>query len=274
MNSARRLQVNVFWRNSVDIKALVNYHVQKNETQSFQFDADGIQGNLISPELIEKQVIVRDVNGNAATYNLADDGIMFLSNKLSQYDYNKQAEVDTYEQDIIGLLQQNIGAKEVLVFDHTIRIDQIEALRKPARNVHNDYSEKSAHIRLEQLLGKEKALEYAKGEYGFVNVWRPIDSVIKTSPLGFIKSRSMRPSDWLNIELIYPDRQGQILGVVANPEHEWFYMSEMTLNNLIVFNIYNNKGKPHLAHSALDIIGQNSTNTPRKSIETRTLVRY
>jgi len=78
----------------------------------------------------------------------------------------------------------------------------------------------------------------------------------------------------MTIELIYPDRKGQILGVGANPKHEWFYQSNMTPNEVVIFNIYDNRGQPHLAHSALDIANQPDNSPPRKSIETRTLVRY
>ena len=84
----------------------------------------------------------------------------------------------------------------------------------------------------------------------------------------------MSQQDWINIELIYPDRKGQILGVKANPKHEWFYFSDMTPDNAIIFNIYDNKGRPHLAHSAIDIVEKHPVILPRKSIETRTLVRY
>ena len=84
----------------------------------------------------------------------------------------------------------------------------------------------------------------------------------------------MAQHDWMDIGLVYPDRHGQILGVAANPGHEWFYKSEMTPDEAIVFNIYDNRGRPHLAHSALDRPGDAQVKIPRKSIESRTLVRY
>ena len=84
----------------------------------------------------------------------------------------------------------------------------------------------------------------------------------------------MNAKDWIDIELIYPDRKGQILGVIENVNHEWFYFSNMTPQEAIIFNIYDNNGRPHLAHSALDILGEKDAGVTRKSIETRTLVRY
>ena len=78
----------------------------------------------------------------------------------------------------------------------------------------------------------------------------------------------------MTIELIYPDRIGQILGVAANKNHDWFYLSKMTPDDVTIFNIYDNQGRPFLAHSALDMEITDNVTTPRKSIESRTLVRY
>ena len=47
------------------IKASVNYHIKSEQPQAFQFDVDGIVGNLISPELVAKEVKVNDLRGKA-----------------------------------------------------------------------------------------------------------------------------------------------------------------------------------------------------------------
>jgi len=124
------------------------------------------------------------------------------------------------------------------------------------------------------LVGEERAEEFQRAGYGFVNVWRPVEHVIKSSPLGFIRPSSMQPGDWMDIGLIYPDRFGQILGVAANRSHDWFFQSEMTPDEIAIFNIYDNRGRPHLAHSALDLPSDRKAAAPRMSIESRTLVRY
>ncbi|WP_241826587.1 hypothetical protein [Enterovibrio norvegicus] len=48
----------------------------------------------------------------------------------------------------------------------------------------------------------------------------------------------------------------------------------MRSDDVVIFNVYDNQGRPYLAHSALDIVGQSAVSAPRMSIETRTLVRY
>jgi len=254
--------------------AYVNYHVKSHEPQAFLFDLDGIAGNIISPQLAPTKVQVTDLRDETTSVNFERDGIRFDQHKstVKQFDtdHNWQA---TYNEELIALLQVSIGAEEVIIFDHTVRIDDPQADRKPARNVHNDYNEAGAHQRLIDIVGPEKAADFAAGHYGFVNVWRPAETTIKSSPLGFIRPSSIQAEDWMTIQLIYPDRVGQILGVAAGTGHDWFYLSDMTPEDVAIFNIYDNKGAPFLAHSALDMDGAKSA-APRKSIESRTLVRY
>lgn len=255
--------------------ATVNYHVKSNEVQAFHFDVNGVVGNLISPELISVKVPVTDIRKKTYSVNFNKDGITFINAPTKVHGFDEsEAWVSDYESELTVILQQQIKAKEVIVFDHTVRNDDPNATRRPARNVHNDYSEGGVEKRLLDILGAQKAQEFQQGHFGFVNVWRPVEYTIPSSPLGFICPRSMQEADWMNIELEYPDRKGQILGVAENETHEWFYQSDMTPEEAIIFNIYDNRGRPHLAHSALDMEGDTAVTKPRKSIETRTLVRY
>lgn len=255
--------------------ATVNYHVKSNEVQAFHFDVNGVVGNLISPELISVKVPVTDIRKKTYSVNFNKDGITFINAPTKVHGFDEsEAWASDYESELTAILQQQIKAKEVIVFDHTVRIDDPNATRRPARNVHNDYSEAGVEKRLLDILGAQKAQEFQQGHFGFVNVWRPVEYTIPSSPLGFICPRSMQEDDWMNIELEYPDRKGQILGVAENKTHEWFYQSDMTPEEAIIFNIYDNRGRPHLAHSALDMEGDTAVTKPRKSIETRTLVRY
>jgi len=256
-------------------QATVNYHIKSDAPQAFRFDVDGIIGNLISPELVTTPVSVQDVRDTSLQIDFDTDGITFAHARTKIENFNTGTDwAEQYDEELRSLLINRIEAKEVIVFDHTVRLDDPDATRRPARNAHNDYSKAGAVQRLIDLVGEEKAHEYREGSYGFVNIWRPIEHKIVSSPLGFIRPRSMGADDWMKIELIYPDRLGQILGVAANENHEWFYMSEMTPDEVAIFNIYDNTGRPHLAHSALDLPGDANVTVPRKSIESRTLVRY
>jgi len=257
------------------VQASVNYHVKSAEPQAFVFEADGVEGRLDAPELVPTNITARDVRGAAQQFRFDTDGIVFVQHSSGIATFDSQADwQQTYDREIEALLKQQLAAKEVVIFDHTVRIDDPEAVRRPARNVHNDYNKAGAEQRLIDIVGEQRVQDFHAGGFAFVNVWRPIKNTIRSSPLGFINPRSMSTDDWMDIGLVYPDRFGQILGVAENDHHEWFYQSEMTPDEVVIFNIYDSTGRPHLAHSALDLPGDDKVAVPRMSIETRTLVRF
>jgi len=255
-------------------KATVNYHVHKPYRQAFELDAGGIAGNLISPELAPTSVTLTDMRARATSVAFSSDAVEFTQLETQVQDFSGSAWKQTYDAELTGMLREKLGAREVLVFDHTVRTDDPDATRKPARNVHSDYSQEGAEQRLVDLLGAQTAAEWALCHYAFVNVWRPVQNPINSAPLGFVLPSSVDPSDWILLDLIYPDRTGQIMGLVGNPQHEWVYHSKMTPDEVAIFNIYDNKGLPSIAHSALDLVEDAGVTTIRKSIESRTLVRY
>ncbi|SFA84739.1 hypothetical protein SAMN05421688_1118 [Poseidonocella pacifica] len=252
----------------------VNYHVHAPGRQAFEIDAGGIVGNLISPELVETQIALYDLRQGAAA-SFAIDGVAFDRSPSTVRTFGEpHAWQATYDAELTDLLKRRIGAQEVVIFDHTVRTDDPDAIRKPARNVHSDYSVQGAEKRLIDLLGAEEAAEWATGHYAFVNVWRPIAHPINSAPLGFVRPASVAAQDWITLDLIYPDRRGSIMGLAANDKHEWIYQSRMTPDEVVFFNIYDNAGRPSVAHSAIDLIEDPTVTTIRQSIESRTLVRY
>ncbi len=255
--------------------ATVNYHVHKPWRQAFELDADGIIGNLVSPELCPKEITVTDMRTASRRPRFSTDAVEFATRPSAVADFaDGQSWQPRYDAELSELLQSRLAAREVIIFDHTVRVDDPAATRKPARNVHSDYSADGAHQRLVDLLGADIANDWSQGHYAFVNVWRPIGDPINSAPLGFVRPSSVDPDDWILLDLVYPDRKGQIMGLVGNANHYWLYQSRMTPNEVVFFNIYDNRGLPSIAHSALDMVEDPSLDTIRKSIESRTLVRY
>jgi hypothetical protein len=253
---------------------IVNYHVHKPQRQAFELDAGGIAGNLISPELAPTKVPLTDMRGSVRPLRFAEDGVEFGFAPSTVTAFSGDGWKKTYDEELTRLLKDKLAAREIVIFDHTVRVDASDATRKPARNVHSDYSKDGARQRLIDLLGPEQAEEWGEGHYAFVNVWRPVEHSINSAPLGFVRSSTIDPEDWILLDLIYPDRKGQIMGLVGNEKHEWLYQSKMTPDEVAIFNIHDNQGRPSVAHSALDMVEDPTITTPRKSIESRTLVRY
>ncbi|MEM6742212.1 MAG: CmcJ/NvfI family oxidoreductase [Pseudomonadota bacterium] len=253
--------------------ASVNYHVRKSERQAFEIDAGGVVGEMVSPELAPTEIQVSDERAGASVA-FASDGVAFLHAPSRVASFAGEGWRETYDAELTALLKAELGVRKVVIFDHTVRIDDPDSDRKPARNVHGDYSPEGAETRLADILGEDLAAEWREGRYGFINVWRPVEAPINSAPLGFVRPASVPPEDWIEIDLIFPDRRGRIMGLAANPRHDWLYRSRMTPDEAAVFNIYDSGGLPSVAHSALDMVEDPDVTAVRKSIESRTLVRY
>lgn len=252
----------------------VNYHVHTRARQAFVLDADGIAGNLISPEMAATQVRLTDLRGGPSGAAFAADGIEFATAPSRVADFDAPGWQAVYDRELAELLRDRIGAREVVIFDHTLRTDDPAAPRRPARNVHGDLSPHAAQQRLADILGPQRAADWSAGHYAFVNLWRPVDNPINSAPLGFVRPASVDDTDWIEIDLVYPDRRGQILGLAANPRHDWMYLSRMTPGEIVLFNVYDNRGRPPVAHGAIDLVEDPGLDVLRKSLESRALVRF
>ncbi len=252
----------------------VNYHVHKPERQAFEIDAGGVVGRLVSPDLVATDVPLVDLREGGTQVRFEQDGVTFLTAPSQVAAFEGEGWEAAYNEELTDLLREALGAKEVVVFDHTVREDDPNSDRKPARNVHSDYSVEGAENRLVDVLGEDKAKEWAEGHYAFINIWRPVGAPINSAPLGFVRPSTVAEGDWMLIDLIYPDRRGHIMGLAANAHHEWLYRSKMTPDEVAIFNIYDNRGLASVGHSAIDLIEDDTVNSIRKSIESRTLVRY
>ncbi len=65
----------------------MNYHVKKPTPQAFEFDVDGIIGNLISPELVTTDVKVADLRDANYEPNFQSDGIEFIEQASGVSDF-------------------------------------------------------------------------------------------------------------------------------------------------------------------------------------------
>ncbi|THU85478.1 hypothetical protein K435DRAFT_783308 [Dendrothele bispora CBS 962.96] len=113
----------------------------------------------------------------------------------------------------IELIKKLTGASKVVLFDHTICcrrpgvLDSDPSKCQPVTQVHFDQTTKSTHARVVHHLPPSKSPELLKHH---------------------------REKDFTPMSLIYPDKEGEILGVNYNPGHKWKYMKGMTLEEVVL----------------------------------------
>jgi len=253
-------------------EAEVYYHVKEDLKQQIIVDADNIKGNILFPRLEKRTLPIQDVRSLKIQPTFKRDSIEFFNSPTEITSFSDTSFKAAHDRELTSLIKNKLQAKEATVFDHTIREDQ-SSLRPPARHAHVDYSSKSAEEQIHKHIPEIQKKTWLNGNYSIVNAWRPIENPVSSAPLGFIDLNSVNDQDLITIDLIYPNRVGEVLGALYSAQHSWLYLSDMSPNEIVLFNMYNNKDHKPVVHSAFDI--ENSgAKTIRKSIESRTLVRF
>lgn len=142
--------------------------------------------------------------------------------------------------------------------------------------VHNDYTEKSAPQRIQDLL-PEEAEGLLKQRYVYINVWRPIGHTVIDTPLALCDALSASEDDLILTDLVYKDRVGEIASVRHRPEHHWIYFSRMTPDEVILIKCHDTArdGRARLSfHSAFIDPTAPADAPPRQSIEIRTIAFF
>jgi glutathione S-transferase len=199
---------------------------------------------------------------------------------------NEEAVRTNFYPEVVDFLKKTVGAKRVLVFDHTIRSKVNEAKklteetntsqRAPVMLVHCDYTAESGPLRVQQLLGNE-AEELLSRRVAFINVWKPIHNVVEERPLAMCDVTTSPPEDFFKLHLRYRERSGENYLMSYSPKHKWWYFPKMTPEQLILLKTYDSEtdGRARfVGHSAFDDPTSPPNAPMRQSIETRTIVFF
>jgi len=226
-------------------------------------------------QMASHEVGLDDIRGREADYNLNDhafavvDGVESKEKDFSDDDHIKQVYYSEVEQLILDHVP---GANRVLLFDHTIRRSDPGAPRAPVIRAHIDQTAKSAKQRVEFHL-PEEAEELLKGRYRIINVWRPLNGPVVSSPLAFADSKTVPQDSVIPVEHRYPTRTGETAGITHSEGQEWHYWSGMTNDERLFLQCYDSRGShARVPHTAF-VDPRTQPHFPgRDSIEVRALV--
>ena len=187
-----------------------------------------------------------------------------------------------YYPEVEHLLRAATGASRVVVFDHTVRLEDDahrdeRAVRGPVHAVHNDYTERSGPRRVHDLLDAQDAASFLEHRFAIVNVWRSIGAPIETTPLAIADAQSIVRESLLATDIVRPDRTGEIYQVAYRPDQRWFYFPNMRRDEALLLKCFDSAtdGRARFtAHTAFDNPAAADDAPPRESIEVRTLISF
>ena len=222
---------------------------------------------------------------NNPSWSIDREGFQLLPHESSVQDfYNDQELERVYNTEITNLLQAATGAKQIYIFDHTRRSSESDIRtarqsREPSSVIHNDYTEKSALTRLQDILGEEAAKRLQQGRFAIINVWRSIDGTIENWPLTFCDSTTLAPQDVIPVKRMAKNRIGEIQMASFNPNHKWYYFPQMTPSEVVLIKTYDSSPTTTginkcTLHTAFPDPTALSDARPRQSMETRAFVFY
>lgn len=137
---------------------------------------------------------------------------------------------------------------------------------------------------LHDNMSAEDAERLSKTRWGIVNVWKPFELPAKRDPLALCDARTTLESDLIPVKVIlgggvYVDlSQGkgfEIWQARANPDHKWYFASDVSTEEAIVLRIFDSKcdGRARRTlHCAFEDPRTKQLKVPRQSIEIRSLV--
>ena len=265
------------------VRARLNYSVDTGEPPVDTVKAPGEgRGERTGVVFDPHDVTIRDARPLAPGFDLDREGVVLLEHSTAVKNFYDDSEVvPVYYPEVEAIAKAATGADKVVVFDHTIRIDDelkqaALKVRAPVRNMHNDFAEISAPRRVRDLLPPDEAEARLKKRYGSINVWRSIAGPVQTRPLVVCDAGSIDDArDWIALERHYPDRVGVTLNLRYNPDHRWYYFPGLDKDEAVLFKNYDSRtdGTARFtAHGSFHHPDTGSDATPRESVEVRTLM--
>ena len=267
------------------VDAVVTFTIHRPERLAYRIADMG--GDEDAPEYhawyADERVAIRDGRRVADSFSLDREGFVLLQSPTGVTDfYDSENFRETYDPEIEGLVRRQTGASEVVVFDHTIRVQSDDKrrekkVRETVKLAHNDYTEKSGPQRVRDLLGPQEAARRLTHRYAFYNLWRPIAGPVLSLPLALCEAGSVEAQDWVVADLVYADRVGEIYNLAWSRGQRWWYFPRMTTDEILLFKCFDSArdGRARFTpHTAFDDPTTPPGAPPRESIETRVVAFF
>lgn len=269
-----------------DVRANFNYTVDNGVQPEIYFYDAPPGAPQRAPGDDPHEMAVQDGGHRAQSFNLDREGFALreFGSPFEAWDDDAAIRQGFYGA-VAEFVRRQVGAKRVVVFDHTIRTkanaqqqtaEHTTTQRAPVMLVHCDYTPLSGPLRVRQLLPDE-ADALLERRVAFYNFWKPLRRRVEEKPLAMCDTTTTAPEDFLTLKMNYRDRIGQIFVLRHAPKHRWWYFPQMTPEQAVLLKTYDSEtdGRARfLGHSAFDHPDTAPDAPRRESIEMRTIAFF
>jgi hypothetical protein len=228
---------------------------------------------------------ITDITGDEDSYTLDSHGFQYCRHASRESAFTDERAIQTtYYAECAQLLRDITGASRVHIFNHKVRRGPTQwhhlglknlANRGPVTRTHVDQSYAGAELRLRwEFPAGGEADELVKRRYQIINVWRPIETVLK-DPIAVAGAGSVPDKDLVGAVMVEDDFEGESWVVRYNPAHEWYYKHRMTPGDVLLIKCFDSDASVarRALHSAFEDPAYRDE-VSRQSIEVRCLVCY
>lgn len=198
-------------------------------------------------------VLVRDVRGTELEKGASLDihGFQYLKASFSDISFENETEIRQifYKEVENWLLSVIPGAKQVLTLNCNVRGigSDAHAPMGPSVLAHCDKALETSRDMLVERLGAEEATRLSASRVRLINFWRPIIEPVARNPLAVMDWRTLNfkdaseGGDLNNVRRIRPTYENYALNISYNPNHQWYYMSDMAPDDVLLFKCYDSQ---------------------------------
>lgn len=265
------------------IEAALSFLVPSLEKPRVRVPFDQAEGIERTGTYHAVPVVIRDARSLPEPPTLDREGFALVPHSSAVADFFDLPVVErVYHPEVRELLERATGAKEVHIFDHTVRVED-EAMRRtlglraPVAVVHNDYTEASAMQRVRDFFPPRQAARLLAGRLAFVNVWRSIGASAERNPLAAADGRSVPRRDFVAVDMVYADRVGEIYHNTHSSGQRWFYFAGMQRDEAMLVKCFDSAtdGRTrYTAHAGFANPHAPRDAPPRQSIEVRAILSF
>ena len=265
------------------IEARLTFIVPSPEKPRVLMSVNHAEANKRTGEFRSLPVAISDARRSPESPSLDREGFALVQHPTRVADFYDTAVVERlYYAEVVDMLKRATGASEVHVFDHTLRVEddaqrRAHGTRLPVSVVHNDYTEQSGPQRVRDVLGPKTAGQLLSNRWAMVNVWRSFGASAERFPLAAADGRTVPSTDYIAVDLVYPDRVGEIYYAAHSKDQRWFYFSHMQRNEAMLLKCFDSArdGRArYTVHTGFANPHASADTPPRESIEVRTLLSF
>jgi hypothetical protein len=262
------------------VSASVNYLGHMEVLPVFYSEQYHRNNLVLEPHTVE----IRDARALRTEPSLEVNGFTLVKHATEVSDFkDRDAAAEIYRPEIEDLILRLTGADKVIVSNAVLRWSERAGdttafiNSRPGRFVHVDYSRESFDDFARTHLGDGADIDSRlRRRYVAYNIWRVLTPPPQDVPLAICDARAANPDDVTQGEAVIdapgmPEMRFGSSLYHANPDHQWFYFSDMQQDEALVFKAFDSdldrvQGCPH---SAFDDPNCPADVPPRASVEIR-----